>query len=71
MRAGFWEILLIVILILVLFGHAKIPEMMKNFAEGIKIFKKELKSKDAPAVAKNSAAKPAVKKSVKKTVKKK
>ncbi len=69
MRAGFWEILLIVILILVLFGHAKIPEMMKNFAEGIKVFKKEIKSNDnSSASAKSPAAKTvAAKKPVKKS----
>ncbi|MBN1325100.1 MAG: twin-arginine translocase TatA/TatE family subunit [Alphaproteobacteria bacterium] len=44
MRAGFWEILLIVVLILILFGHAKIPDLMKNLANGINVFKKELKS---------------------------
>jgi sec-independent protein translocase protein TatA len=44
MRAGFWEILLIVVLVLILFGHSKIPELAKNIANGINIFKKELKS---------------------------
>ncbi len=43
MRAGFWEILLIVVLVLVLFGHNKIPALMKNMANGINIFKKEIK----------------------------
>ncbi len=48
MRAGFWEILLIVVLVLVLFGHNKIPGLMKNMANGINIFKKEIKeTKDA------------------------
>ena len=42
MKAGFWEILLVVILILILFGHYKIPEVMKNLAAGIKVFKKEI-----------------------------
>jgi sec-independent protein translocase protein TatA len=46
MRAGFWEILLIVVLALVLFGHAKFPSMMKNLAEGIKVFKKEMKPEE-------------------------
>ena len=73
MKTGFWEILLIVILILVLFGHSKIPEVMKNLASGINVFKKELKKddgadktpapKDAPALMKK-AAKPVAKKPV-------
>lgn len=52
MKTGFWEILLIVILILILFGHSKIPDMMKNLASGINIFKKELKKDDEPAKTK-------------------
>ena len=47
MRGGFWEILLIVLLVLILFGSAKIPAMAKNIANGIKTFKKEVK--DEPA----------------------
>lgn len=46
MRAGFWEILLIVVLVLILFGHSKIPDLAKNIAAGINVFKKELKNKD-------------------------
>lgn len=44
MRLGFWEIILIVLLVVVLFGSAKIPSMMKNVADGVKVFKKEIKS---------------------------
>lgn len=44
MRWGFWEIILIVLLVVVLFGSAKIPSMMKNVADGVKVFKKEIKS---------------------------
>ncbi|MBN1281510.1 MAG: twin-arginine translocase TatA/TatE family subunit [Alphaproteobacteria bacterium] len=70
MRAGFWEILLIVILVLILFGHAKIPDLMKNLANGINVFKKELKGSDQKT---KSEKKPVEKKktvSNKKTVKK-
>ncbi len=42
-RFGWAEILVIVVLVLILFGHNKIPGMMKNLADGINIFKKELK----------------------------
>ncbi|MCL1891777.1 MAG: twin-arginine translocase TatA/TatE family subunit [Alphaproteobacteria bacterium] len=69
MRAGFWEILLIVILILVLFGHSKIPDVMKNLANGINIFKKELKGDEE---GEKKDVKPAEKTAiVKKTAKKK
>ncbi|MDL2295986.1 twin-arginine translocase TatA/TatE family subunit [Lachnospiraceae bacterium OttesenSCG-928-E19] len=54
MRAGFWEILLIVILVLILFGHSKIPDLMKNLANGINIFKKELKTDNKKADTKST-----------------
>ena len=78
-RFGWAEILVIVVLVVILFGSAKIPGMMKNLADGINIFKKELESEpkqEAPAakpVAKKSVAKkkkPAKKAATKKSVKK-
>lgn len=45
-RLGWMEILVIVLLLVILFGHAKIPTMMKNLAGGIKTFKKEMKEDD-------------------------
>ena len=36
MAIGPWQILLIVIVILVLFGGKKIPELARGLAEGIK-----------------------------------
>lgn len=41
-RFGWAEILVIVVLVLILFGSAKIPGMMKNLADGINTFKKEI-----------------------------
>lgn len=76
MRAGFWEILLIVVLVLILFGHSKIPDLMKNLANGINIFKKELKTekvdKSVPATEPTPVKKiaPAKKTTAKKPVKK-
>ncbi|MDR3208604.1 MAG: twin-arginine translocase TatA/TatE family subunit [Rickettsiales bacterium] len=63
MRFGFWEIFLIVALVFLLFGANKFPAMMKNLAEGLKIFKKEIKE--------TPKRKPAAKKPAKKTAKKK
>ena len=48
MRFGIWEIILIVALIMILFGSAKIPAMAKNIANGIKTFKKEVKIEAKP-----------------------
>lgn len=36
---GIWEILLIVIALLLIFGGRKIPEIMKGFGKGIREFK--------------------------------
>ncbi|MBO7644679.1 MAG: twin-arginine translocase TatA/TatE family subunit [Alphaproteobacteria bacterium] len=60
MRWGFWEIILIVVLVLILFGSAKIPAMMKNVANGIKVFKKEIK--DDPKNKKHAKSKKVAKK---------
>ena len=43
-RLGWMEILVIVLLLVILFGHAKIPGMMKNLANGLNVFKKEIKT---------------------------
>ena len=37
---GGWEIVIIVLVILLLFGGRKIPELMKGLGQGIKEFKK-------------------------------
>lgn len=70
-RFGWAEILVIVVLILILFGHNKIPGMMKNLADGINIFKKELKGKKQPEVTekKQTVKKVANKKPVAKNIK--
>jgi TatA/E family protein of Tat protein translocase len=71
MRFGVWEIAIIVLLVVILFGHNKIPNMMKNLAEGLKIFKKELKN--SPKANEKQVAKKSVagKKAAKKPVAKK
>ena len=73
MRPGLWQIVLVIVLIFILFGSSKIPDMMKNLAGGRNGFKKELKAdKSQEAPKKAPAAKPAVKKpaAVKSAVKK-
>lgn len=57
MRGGIWEIILIVLLVLILFGSAKIPAMARNIANGIKTFKHEIKEEPAKkTVAKKKKA---------------
>ena len=68
-RFGWAEILIIVVLLVILFGSSKIPGMMKNLADGLNVFKKEIKNQDknvnasAPkttVAVKNKSAKKAV-----------
>ena len=72
-RLGWAEILVIVVLLVILFGHNKIPGMMKNLADGVNVFKRELKKESRDAEKnKNIAPKkvePGVKKSRKTGVK--
>ncbi len=71
MRWGFWEIILIVVLVLILFKSAKIPAMMKDVAKGLKVFKDEVKEKPAKRPVAQKSTKTTPKKSAlkKKTVK--
>ena len=40
---GFWEIALIVLVVLLLFGGKKIPELMRGLGMGVKSFKEGMK----------------------------
>ena len=44
---GTWEIILIVLVILLIFGGKKIPELMKGLGKGVKSFKDGMKEIDA------------------------
>lgn len=46
---GFTEILLILLVIVLLFGGRKIPELMKGLGQGMKEFKKASTLDDEPA----------------------
>ncbi len=47
-----WHWLIVLIIVLVLFGRGKIPELMGDVAKGIKSFKKGISEDDAPETAK-------------------
>jgi sec-independent protein translocase protein TatA len=61
------ELIIILMIILILFGSSKIPQMMKGLGQGLKEFKKGMKEDDKPeakqeetnAVNKVEVAKPA------------
>lgn len=43
---GIWEIILILLVILLIFGGKKIPELMRGIGKGINNFKKGVKGED-------------------------
>ena len=43
MSIGFWQIAIVVVLVVLLFGRGKISDLMGDVAKGIKIFKKCMK----------------------------
>ena len=43
---GTWEIILIVLVILLIFGGKKIPELMRGLGKGIRSFKDGMKEKE-------------------------
>tara|TARA_Y100000590_G_scaffold277812_1_gene311838 strand:- start:2284 stop:2493 length:210 start_codon:yes stop_codon:yes gene_type:complete len=43
MSIGFWQIAIIVVLVVLLFGRGKISSLMGDVAKGIKSFKKGMK----------------------------
>jgi sec-independent protein translocase protein TatA len=45
---GFTEILLILLVVVLLFGGRKIPELMKGIGQGMKEFKKASRVEDEP-----------------------
>ena len=51
-KIGMPEILIILVVVLLLFGGKKIPELMKGLGSGINEFKKASKGEEQPANAK-------------------
>jgi sec-independent protein translocase protein TatA len=49
MNVGPWQLIIIALVILVLFGRGRISEMMGDFGKGIKSFKKGMNEEETPA----------------------
>ena len=49
---GPWQIILIVVIVLLMFGGRKIPELMRGLGTGIKEFKEATKDNDTDKVDK-------------------
>lgn len=48
-RFGMPELLLILVILMVLFGASKLPQLARSLGESIKEFKKSINSKDEPS----------------------
>tara|TARA_B100000700_G_C14920843_1_gene797004 strand:+ start:287 stop:484 length:198 start_codon:yes stop_codon:yes gene_type:complete len=48
MSIGFWQIAIVVVLVVLLFGRGKISSLMGDVAKGIKSFKKGMSETDQP-----------------------
>jgi sec-independent protein translocase protein TatA len=46
---GFGEILLILLIVVLIFGTSRIPELGRGLGEGIKNFKKAVKGEEEPS----------------------
>jgi len=49
MNVGIWQILIVALVVLVLFGRGRISEMMGDFGKGISSFKKGMSETEEPA----------------------
>jgi sec-independent protein translocase protein TatA len=58
---GFMEILLVLVIVVLLFGGRKIPELMKGLGQGIKEFKKASSLDDEPIKTETKAKEDKVK----------
>lgn len=50
MGFSFMHLVVVLVIVLLLFGAGRVPEVMENLAKGVKSFKKGLKDDDIPAV---------------------
>ena len=55
MQPGIWQILIIAIVVLVLFGRGRISEMMGDFGKGISSFKKGMSDEQRAASSEENA----------------
>ena len=47
MGLSFWHLLVVVLVVVLLFGTKRLPNVMEDLAKGIKSFKKGLKDEDS------------------------
>ena len=55
---GPWELIIILLIVVMIFGAKRIPEIMGGIGKGIKTFKKTMEGEDVPESSSPSAAPP-------------
>jgi sec-independent protein translocase protein TatA len=60
MGISFWHIAFVILLVLLLFGRGKLPQLMGDLAQGIKSFKQGIRDEDSPPPAPNEIERPKV-----------
>lgn len=56
MSIGIWQVVLVLLIVLILFGAGKLPKVMGDLATGIKNFKRGMNEDDEPSEAKKLEA---------------
>ena len=46
MTPSIWQLLIVLVIVLLLFGRGKIPQLMGDMAKGIKSFKREMNDEE-------------------------
>lgn len=62
MSIGIWQVVLILMIVLILFGAGKLPKVMGDVAKGVKSFKAGMKDDeddDKPSITQDSTARSA------------
>ena len=50
MSIGIWQLLLILIIVLIVFGGRKMPELGRSLGQGLTNFRKAVKGEDTPEI---------------------
>jgi sec-independent protein translocase protein TatA len=58
MSIGIWQVVLILLIVLILFGAGKLPKVMGDLAKGVRNFKKGLSEDDEGEEATTAGARP-------------
>jgi sec-independent protein translocase protein TatA len=59
MSIGIWQVVLILVIVLILFGAGKLPKVMGDVAKGVKNFKAGMRDEDTKALTSDAEPKAA------------